>query len=397
MLEPVADGSALARAFLRVGGASLARHQLAVAMAMDCQRVICVARELHSQLIALQHEAEAAGARFHVVRDSRALSALVTANDELLVQADGLFATVDEALDLLGGGPVILAQPVEVGLASGYERIDINRATAGLMRIPGRLAERLAELPDDCDPVSALTRIALQAGVDVRELPAELRNGPNWRLIRSEAEAQEHEDALVRSRLASAFVPTPGRYIARAGVLAHGSALLHSGGGSRFARIAAVVALVLGLGSGWLGLLALGLLFSALAAVFHHAACLLKRVEQSLESPRNAPGFLREELVGWAIDLELVVLMAWDRLSQPWLSPLDAAFAPVMLVLLTRVIPGMVDMRWGRWVEDRAVLGFTLAMAAALGVLAPAAQVAALLLTAAGLALQTGRFRITSA
>ena len=57
MMEPAGAGQTAPRAFLRVGGATLARHQLGIAVALECQRVICIAREVVPELIALQHEA----------------------------------------------------------------------------------------------------------------------------------------------------------------------------------------------------------------------------------------------------------------------------------------------------------------------------------------------------
>src|SRR5690349_6670669 len=118
MMEPAGVGQPLPRAFLRVGGATLARHQLGIALALECQRVICVAREISPELIALQHEAERAGVRLHVVPGARALAGLVTANDELIVFTEGLLAEPQEAIALLETGHAVLVQPVESGLAA---------------------------------------------------------------------------------------------------------------------------------------------------------------------------------------------------------------------------------------------------------------------------------------
>ncbi len=90
MTEPAETGQPLPRAFLRVGGNTIARHQLTLALALDCQRVICIARDLSPDLIALQHAAEDAGVQFHVVPGARALLQLVTGVDELLVLNEGL-------------------------------------------------------------------------------------------------------------------------------------------------------------------------------------------------------------------------------------------------------------------------------------------------------------------
>ena len=136
--DPAVAGQPLPRAFLRVAGASVIQHQLGLVLALDCQRVVCLARGLSPEVIALQHAAEAAGLQFAVVTAPRQLAGLVTAADELVVVSEGLFAAPAGAVPLLEGrSPVVLVQPVEGALAAGYERIDLNRASAGLMRIPG--------------------------------------------------------------------------------------------------------------------------------------------------------------------------------------------------------------------------------------------------------------------
>ena len=131
------------RARLRIGGATLARHQLGMALALGCERVICVAPVLDAHLVSLQHVAEARAARFHVVTGARGLISLVSAADEVIALADGLLAWPDMAIPLLDAGVGVLVQPIEAGLAAGFERIDLNHASAGAMRVPGLLVERV--------------------------------------------------------------------------------------------------------------------------------------------------------------------------------------------------------------------------------------------------------------
>ena len=151
MIEPARTVGEPARAHLRVGGVSLARHQLGVVLALGCQRIICIATSLDPELVALQHVAEDGGASFHCISAPMALLGLVSAGDELIALGEGLLAWPDLAIGQLDTASVVLVQPIEVGLAAGFERLDINHAAAGAMRIPGRLVERLAELPADCD------------------------------------------------------------------------------------------------------------------------------------------------------------------------------------------------------------------------------------------------------
>ena len=200
MLEPAAESGAGPRAFLRIGGLTVARQQLALALALQCERIVCIAPALSNPIVELQHLAEAGGCQFHVIPGARPLVGLVTATDELIVLADGLFASTAEACDLLSDGQSVLVQPVEQGIAAGFERIDLNHAAAGAMRLPGRLVERLGDLPSDCDAVSSLQRIALQAGVRQRAIPVQGQDGLFWSLVRSDAEAHAIEPQWVRQR-----------------------------------------------------------------------------------------------------------------------------------------------------------------------------------------------------
>ncbi|MDE2436891.1 MAG: hypothetical protein KGM49_11585, partial [Sphingomonadales bacterium] len=188
------------RAFLRIGGTTVAQQQLGLALALGCQRVVCVAHGLRAPLIALQHEAERAGVQFHVIAGPRPLLGLVTAQDEVLAFGDGLFASRREAVELLEQGQAVLVQPIEQGLAGGFERIDINHAAAAAMRIPGRLVDQLAELPTDCDAASALQRIALQGGVRQRSIPSVADGHLFWTLVRSDDEAHAIEPRWIRQR-----------------------------------------------------------------------------------------------------------------------------------------------------------------------------------------------------
>lgn len=163
------------RGALRVGGVSVALEQLVLVLSMGCERIFCLANRMTPEIAALQHEAERAGARFQLIPGPHGLLGQVTAMDEVIALADGLFASVSDAVALLEPGAAVLVQPAETGVEAGFERIDPTQASGGALRIPGRLVERLADLPHDCDAFSALLRIALQAGVAQRPLPPPAR------------------------------------------------------------------------------------------------------------------------------------------------------------------------------------------------------------------------------
>lgn len=394
MMEPAGPGASAPRAFLRIGGITLARHQLGLALAMNCQRIVCLAREIGPELIALQHEAEKGGAHFHIVAGPRALAGLITANDDLLGLSEGLLADPNEAKALLEPGHTVLVQPVEIGIPAGYERIDLNHATAGAFRIPGRLVERLVELPPDCDALSALTRIGLQAGIAMREVPAFARDGARWRLIRDEGEAHVTEIEWMRLHMGVRGIPTPVTLLSRLALRTLGPSLLHAGNGGAMARTAGLGALLIGLGAAWFTFVIVALVFLAASAVACETAAVLRRIERSSLGEADSSVSM-EEVLGGLIDVALVALVVWSLPLAPWESIWQRAFAPVMLVMLVRLLPRLFDRTLAPWIEDRTLLALLLAIAAGFGFLITAVHVLVVLLALAGLLFPGSKPRLT--
>ncbi len=372
MLEPAGAGISMPRAFLHVAGSTVARHQLALALAFECRRIICIARELAPELVALQHVAEAAGAQFHVILAPRQMVGLITSNDEILALSDGLLAAPQAALEILEGGHSVLVQPVEIGVPLGFERLDLNHASAGAIRIPGRLAERLAELPADVDAVSALTRIALQGGVRQVMVPPESRDGARWMLVKNEVEAHAFESGWIEQIMRQDRTMVPGAALARLGVRAFGPALLHAGSGGNAVAVGAGLTMVFALVAGWFGFFALALGQCGVAWMLRHAGALLAQVERV--PPARLP---REAMFGWLLDGVVVILVTWSAQLPGWQSAAEIAFAPLTLLCLLRILPRVFDRNWVAWLEDRALLCLLLAIAAAAGLLVEAVEVMA--------------------
>ncbi len=394
MIEPAIQGISLPRAFLKIGSGTVARHQFALARAFDCQRVICLAQAMTPDLVGLQHDVEAAGARFHCISSVHGLAGLVTATDEILVFADGLLALPEAALDLLGSSNAVLVQPVEAGVAAGFERIDGNLAAAGLMRIPGRLVERLSELPADCDVVSALTRIALQAGVPQRSLPAEIRDGLRWTIVRDEAEAHATESGWIGLYLDDGEPLTPGSVLARLGVKLFGPAILHAGsGGNALAALAGALVLIAG-GAGWFGFTTSALFLCAIVWIVRRAAGLVRRVEQR-SLALAAPGWPREAVFGWLLDLTLIIILTTSVSAIAALPLWQRAFAPLMLLSLLRLVPRVIDRGWSGWFADRSLLALLLAFAAGAGVLNLTVAVLAAVMALTGILWPAAKVQLT--
>jgi len=396
MLEPASDAAGRLRAFLTIGSGTVAEHQLALALALESQRIVCLARGMSGELITLQHRAERAGAQFHVISDARGLSALVTAGDEVLVLADGLVVIPQPALDLLKGSHMVLVQPAEIGLPAGYERIDLETASAGAMRIPGRLVERLNELPADCDVVSALTRIALQGGVSRRELPDALRIDQGWHLARTESEAESIEAGWIGRQLAASGVTDFGHLLASLVTRLLAAPLFHAGnGGTALAAVAGVL-LVLALSFGWFGFPAAGLVTAAVAWLIRICASAMLRMERTfLGTPDGR--WRRKKIYSWALDASLVAILTWNLTDTDLYSFWQRLFGPVMLLAMIRLLPRVIAERWTAWVEDRLLLALALALAAAFGRLAPAVTLLAMGLAALEILWPARQTRITPA
>lgn len=393
MLEPASAASAQPRAFLRIGGMTVARQQLALVLALGCERVVCIAQGLAPELIELQHVAEAAKVQFHVVAGPRPLAGLVTANDEVIALADGLFASAAEATALLDQGQGVLVQPIEPGLAAGFERIDQSLAAAGAMRLPGRLVERIAELPADCDAASALQRIALQAGLRPRALPAFGQPGQFWTLVRSEDEAHAIEPLWIHQRTSDGAPLGPSRWLARAAVRGLGPALLHAGSSPLTVVIAAAAVALLALGAGWFAWAALGLGFCALGWVLRESAALLARIDSDAGRPHR--GLDSRTTYGWMIDGIIVALAGWGSNPGAWHGDYGRYFPALMLVALLRILPRSLGPRAAAWLEDRALLALGLAAAILAGLGSAAIHLGAVAAALAGILLPPLASRLT--
>jgi hypothetical protein len=379
---------------LDVAGASLARHQLTLVQALDCQRVICLAARLSPEVVALQHAAESQGMQFHAVRDARGLPALVSASDEVFALAEGLLLDPASAAGLLGGGEAVLVVPADSGVPAGFERIDLNNANAGAIRIPGRLVDGLADLPPDCAVLSALTRLALQGGIPMREVPPDLRSGVRWRKVRNEREAAEAEREWIRLHISDRLTPTPGSEVARLGIGVVGPALLRSGRASQVGLVAALGGLALALVLGWFGFTAAGLAMCGLASFAGLGTGMLQQIEQAAGG-KGEEGLPLETSFTWLLDLVLVALMIWHEPLQPWENMADRAFVPIMLLLVVRIASQLCPRNLAAWLKDRAVLSAMLGIAAAFGLLMPIAQGLSILISLIAIGLGNARSRIT--
>ncbi|RZA29240.1 MAG: hypothetical protein EOP02_05080 [Proteobacteria bacterium] len=281
---------------------------------------------------------------------------------------------------------------MEAGIAAGFERIDLNHAWAGVLMMPGRLVERLTQLPPDCDAVSALLRIALQGRVPYRALPEALLAERRWALIRNHAQLAELEPAWLQRHVAAPTPFAPGRALARIAMRRMGTRLLGkgwrpaylSGMGIVLAALGAVAAWfdqgVMGIaacGLGWLGVEAAG----ALGSIARAGA------EDGSSDDRSGT------LAGIFIDVLLVWVLALT-LSGIWY---ERIFAPIVLILAARLSGSLLEAKPADMVQDRALLALLLAVAASTGILLPVTQLIAFAVLAMLLLMSRGKPQITHA
>ncbi len=354
------------RALLHVGGATLAHQQVSVALALMCERIVCIAKVRTQQLISIQHAAEARGAQFHVVDGLHALTGLVAETDHLLVLDDGLLASLDVAVARLGGAPVILTQPADQGLAAGFERLDLTLASAGAMIIPGSLIARVIALPADCDPASALLRLALQTGVPTRSIGSGETGTQVWTVLRSETDAHTIEPIWIRDRTETDDPSYPTRILALAIVRRMGASLLHAGSGAAHLAIASAMLVALALAAGWLGYFAVGLIFCAIGWLCREIASLLARIApEGLDARNQMLGYIG--IYRWLVDAVIIALLGWGTNAPASGAGADQFFPAFILIALVRIVPGFIDRGWTAWLWDRSLFGLGLGVAVASG------------------------------
>lgn len=369
LIEPAGEAGGL-RGYLPIGGRSLLRHQIGLALSLGAKRIVVVAEGISGALVSLQHVAESGGAQFHVIATARALVPLVAPEDDVIVLCDGLLVLPTDFIRLIESGPAVLTLPVETALALGYERIDINHASAGAMRLPGRIAAGLAELPAEWHVHSALLRLAVQAQVPMRSVPANMLDDGRWSIVRTEAEALPAERRWLglHTRPTADESLAPGSRLGLFLVRRYGPAILHAGTRPAIVLIAAVVVGLLGVGSGWLGHDVAGFLLLGAAWLIERFASVLAKVERdSLLSS----GIARQgsEIFTLLIDLGFVSIAAWrsDLPAVPGVPPGATAFAPLLLVGGTRLVRlALSGRRWAGLLDDRLLFGLGLAIASVL-------------------------------
>lgn len=360
----------LRQAPLAIVGLSLARRQLEFALAAGCERIIVLGDGADPEAIALRHAAEGAGARFQAIADAGALLGTVRATEELLVIAPGVLPESRAALEAVSSGPCVLVLPAEQAIIAGFERIDLDRAWAGALVVPGSQVERLSQLPPDSDAQAALLRIALQAQVREDRLPdSDLAEG-RWTMPRDPIEA---EASWLRRNVAP---PSPywlTGLLAHQALMGFAGKLLKPDRSLRIVAGSAIFVMWLALAAAWFAMPALGFF---LLAVGGFLAALCGRIERLRGAPfglKNITEFT-EKYMPLLVDLALLGT-AVAALAGTWPQRI---FPP--LVLLAALHATRLDQRKdiAALLADRGLLAILLTFAAAFSLAEPAIMLLAL-------------------
>jgi hypothetical protein len=374
-----------------VVGKSLARRQLDFALAAGCERVIALGNGAAPEAIALRHAAEARGARFHSIGDTHGLLGAVPAADELLVLAPGLLPEDAGALESLERGSAVLVLPAGIGVAAGFERIDLERAWAGALVLPGRLVERLSDLPADSEATAALLRIALQARVAEKRLAEQALADGSWAIVGQGDDAGLRQQAWLKRNLPTADGFAATRLLARLGLNRFAIPLL--GVPRALTGLWGGVALALGgaIGAAAFDWPATGFVFVALGALLAVFALGLAHLH---DAPFAVPGRDRLRVVVPSLVDAALIACAALAIGGDWLHSL---FPPLIL------LGALHASRPGQWpgvaalLGDRTLLALAFALAAVLDLAEPAIMLAALAIVALDAAVFRARSRITPA
>jgi hypothetical protein len=375
------------RAALPLAGRSVIAWQAALLQSLGCERVLCLAETPGGTVIELQHMLESQGVQFHALRGLAAIPALVRAEDDLVILADGLVPEPAVVRALVGGEGdqplqrMVATIPADHPLAAAhpedFERIDAARHWGGVLVMRGAPAQRLADFPADADAVSLLLRLALQAGTPTRELAARELAPETWLLANSDAAVARHEGALIAAAAPPADWRAPGTALASAAVraavprgLEQGPVI--AGGAALVLWLSGVMAAAFGFGATGLALAGLGALMAQVSQSFAALAARLRR--EAGEARAGA-------VLAGAGDVLAGVTLWFGLAPFPEIEPL-AVLGPVAFALARLAARGGHS-ALAAAASDRASVLLILALAAAFGLLPHALACLALGLCAA--------------
>lgn len=380
------------RADARIGGQSVLSRQVDFALKSGSEKIIILSQGFTPELVDVQHHIEKAGAVFHAMRSAINLSGLISVADDVLVIVDGLIFDGHLGSEYIGPHRTVLTLQADTAVDLGFERIDQTRAWAGVMLIPGRLVEKLAELPVDVDPQSSLLRLALQNGVRCAALPDDAIAQNQWALVTSPDISQAYEKVWLtaHARIAPVYAPINllADISAKVTLRKHPKASLAALSGNLIGLAVVSGALL----AGYSGYAVWGLGLTALAWFSVRFSGSLSFLLHQGEST-GKPTFRRA--IALIFDIALIILCI---MAVPTFAQIGTGFAVMVLVGLLRLAElTSGDVWWHKWravLEDRGLLSAALFTAGLMDLTLSSIQLFTLVILGT-LLLQKFRARIT--
>lgn len=360
-----------------IAGKSIAQRQLLFAREAGCESVIAFGGGASPDGIDLRHAAERMGMKYQVISTAHALPGIIRDDDSLLVLQPGLLPESRAALDLLRAeGDRVLVVSAGPGAVAGLERIDLDRAWAGALTIPGRWLGKLSSLPEDVAPHAALLRIALQQRLPEARLADSTLDDSKWTLVTSQEAAASRALAWQRTHLGETPPGAISRWLGKSLVSALGSRLLDL----PYVRpvILALSAILLGGGvaAGFYERPVLGFTLTALSVPVMEVFLAISRL--------GVAPFGRLKRLPWmrmGVDLGLLALgiMAIDSLAH------RSVFPPVVLASALFLLDRRALTQWIEPLRDRMVIAGLIAIVAAISTPELAIMLAGLMVLAANI------------
>ena len=370
LATPEHIGGSSASESKRFLGRTIASHQLQIALDMGCERVLCLGGPNNSILPDLQKQAETAGVAIDTITSPRELCDRVTVKDEIFAIAGDLLPDrrlISDLPDI----PLVTALPDDFAVPLGYERIDAERAWAGVLLAPGSIAAQLALFPNDIDLMSTLLRLTLQSGAPLVDIDPESLERGDWQLAPGETELTEREARWFADRKPAAELRAPGIAIAEKG----GHRLARDIMGTRY-EAAPLAASVVMIATGLLAtVMNWPLIALALAGLAFIAARMATAIER-LSMDGEMGGGRAKHLYMLELAIDVLLGFALFKTGEPefaWLR----IFVPVMLLGMLHLARSMVSAPWQALAKDRATLCFGLGALQVFGLAFVAAAVTA--------------------
>jgi len=378
---PVSGSGPVAEGLRRVLGRWLAEWQLDHAVEAGARALFLLGggggREANETRVA----AERRGLKVREIATPHALVGALAPGEQLLVLHPQLLPS---ACHWWSGGTaagVIATFPAAAGVEAGFERIDLARAWAGTLLLPGFALQRLLELPEDVEAAPALLRVALQAGVPEARLSDDMIASGAWSVLGRGVPTRLHEDRWLSRRLLPEPDDPASRRLAKWAVRRWGAQVPGARGAIPAALAAAGVLAAGGVLAAQLGVAVAGFGLIALAAVAVEVALAmaLVRPPASARVQRTLPGL---RLV---IDLALLAT-GYLGIEGRWFRQL---FPPLVMVLALNLPLPRAPSRLTIF-RDRALVALLAGVVGSVTSVEVGAMLAAVLLLLGNLAGQRG-------